>query len=456
MGPDGMPYWYLRLAAPSFARPIAHLFSTSISTSIVPTQWKQATIMPLPKIPLPSSCADYRPISLTPILSRLLERLVLRQYLHPAIEEVKENSNSDQCNLDFSNQFAYLPTGSTTAALTYLLHTITSLLETNSHVHVISCDFSKAFDTIRHDSLLHKLANLPIPDSIFNWIKDFLTDRVHTTRFSGQVSTKAFINAGVVQGSALGPVAFIVSASDYRPLTKGNAASKYADDTYLIVPAINTSFIPAELDHLASWALCNNLRMNPTKSSEMVIRKPRCRAPVPPLLPGLPRVDTMKVLGVTLQPDLRITAHVNELTRKAGQTLYALKTIKANGLSVSHMDKIAGALLTQIMTYASPAWWGFSSAEDKVRLQALLNKAKKWGLCTVAPTLALLAERADDKLFRAASSNPLHLLHQLLPPLRNTRYALRARAHPFIIPPTSNMLSKTFLHRLLNKSRYTS
>jgi hypothetical protein len=76
--------------------------------------------------------------------------------------------------LDFDDQFAFRPSGSTTAAVIALLHTVESMLSSSDYVHVFSFDFSKAFDTVRHSTLMHKMAALEMPDNIYNWIMEFL------------------------------------------------------------------------------------------------------------------------------------------------------------------------------------------------------------------------------------------------------------------------------------------
>jgi hypothetical protein len=87
---------------------------------------------------------------------------------------------------------------------------ITGLLETQPLVRVIALDFSKAFDTVRHAQLMHKLGKLSIPSKINGWVANFLSSRSHTTIFEGHTSPLSHINASVVQGSALGPPAFVI------------------------------------------------------------------------------------------------------------------------------------------------------------------------------------------------------------------------------------------------------
>ena len=119
-----------------------------------------------------------RPISVVSVLSRLTERLITSNYIIPAM----------LTSLNLSNQYAYLPTRSTTAALFMILSKITSLLETNDFVYVITFDYLKAFDTISHSSVAFILARLPIPYNLYNWIVDYLTCRTQKTLFKQSVT----------------------------------------------------------------------------------------------------------------------------------------------------------------------------------------------------------------------------------------------------------------------------
>ena len=122
-------------------------------SGVVPTQWKKASITPVPKASNPATPADYRPISITPILSRVLEKRVVRKYIYPALLKPEVNSMTRPLNeLSFSDQFAFRPTGSTTAALITLFHIISDMLSTNKFVRVFALDFSKVFDTVKHET----------------------------------------------------------------------------------------------------------------------------------------------------------------------------------------------------------------------------------------------------------------------------------------------------------------
>ena len=150
--------------------------------STVPVQWKTSSITPVPKVEQPQTCADYRPISITPILARVMEKQIVMTFLYPVL------THPDSTHL-FEDQFAFRPTGSTTATLIYLLHTLTELLLFHDYVRVIALDFSKAFDTVRHFTLVSKLANFTLPDYPHYWIAHNLSCRQHQTKVNGRMSS---------------------------------------------------------------------------------------------------------------------------------------------------------------------------------------------------------------------------------------------------------------------------
>jgi len=150
----------------------------------VPQQWKEARIRPVPKVAAPEQHSDFRQISVTPILTRMMERAVVREFLYPAFL-------TPPPSLTFLDQFAFRPSGSTSAAIISLLSKVTDLLQSNSYVIVISLDFSKGFDTVRHSTLLTKMAELDLPVTVYNWIVDFFGGHAHRTMFNGEESSTA-------------------------------------------------------------------------------------------------------------------------------------------------------------------------------------------------------------------------------------------------------------------------
>jgi hypothetical protein len=449
-GLDNIPAWFLKIGAPFFATPVADLMNLSLSTQVVPSQWKTAYILPVPKIPVPRSPSDYRPISITPILSRIMERIVVKDYIYPSLQ-------SPPPGLSFSDQFAFQPSSSTTAALIHLLHTVINHLQSNPYVIIYALDFSKAFDSVRHSAVLHKFSRLDIPDHIYNWVEAFFRDHSHCTKFGDKVSGFRNILASIIQGSAIGPAAYVVTASDLHPLTPGNSMHKYADDTYLVIPAANVQSCAAEIAHIEKWAKENNLMLNYSKSVEIVFVPPRSHRAVEiplPAVPSITRVESIKALGVTISRKFAMTQHVDNLLAACAQTLFALRTLRQHGLPTSALHTVFHATVIAKLCHASPAWWGFTSAADRNRLEAFLRRSTQFGFRDVsAQTLSDICEQADRRLFDNIIRNDKHLLYQLLPPQRSQHYSLRQRYHNYQIPMrTSALNDNNFITRMLFKT----
>jgi hypothetical protein len=451
-GPDGLPAWFLRVGAPIFAKPLALLFNQSISTSNVPAQWKTSTILPIPKIALPKTLSDYRPISITSVLSRILERIVVSTHLYPVL-------STSPAHLNLDDQYAFRPTGSTAAALVSLLQTVSVMLETQPYVRVIALDFSKAFDSVRHSTLLEKLSQLDLQDNIYNWIVDFVEGRAHCTRFNDEISALATITASVVQGSALGPAAYAVAASDLHPVTPGNDMKKFADDTYLVVPANNSSTCDLELAHLENWSTTNNLKLNRSKCSEIVFvrRSQRQKAPViPSEIVGIPRVTSMVILGVTVTNNFSFKEHIDSTLNSCSQSLHALRTLRAHGLKEQLIHKIYQATVLSKIMYCSPVWRGFLSSNEMCRLESFLRKSIKLNFCNPNQlSFEMLFNKADSVLFNKIISNPQHVLYPLLTSKVDHAHNLRRRAHDFKLPSkSSKLLECNFITRLLYTNIY--
>ena len=323
-GPDGIPFWFFRLAAHLLAGPLAHIYSLSLNSAVVPTQWKKAIITPIAKISKPVALTDYRPISVTSVLSRILERHIVSTYVYPALLD-------PPLDLDFTNQYAFRPSGSCTAALIAILADVSDLLKKNDCVILIALDFSRAFDSIKHEKLFENYYKLKLQNKAYNWLLSFFKNRTHSTKFMGLESTELVINSSVVQGSGLGPASYSVAASGLRPKSNKIKMHKFADDTTLITAGANYSDLSDELNHIESWAGSCNLKLNKSKSYEIIFTKKRCRLTValPEPTLDIKRVDSIKLLGVTLHNKLSMDEHVNKILAGCSSSLYALNSLRA-------------------------------------------------------------------------------------------------------------------------------
>ena len=206
---------------------------------IVPTQWKTAIISLIPKVANPQQPSDFRPISVTPVLSRMLERLVVCHHIYPAIMHLPPG-------LCFTDQYAFRPTGSTTAAIIALLYTVRSMLTENLYVHVFALDFSEAFDTIPLSTLMDQMSNLPLHDNILQLDCQFFCKAINTALNFCRICVRYCDWCGKChpRSDCLGPACYIVAASDLQASHTRNVIIKFADDTYLIVPAANSATCP--------------------------------------------------------------------------------------------------------------------------------------------------------------------------------------------------------------------
>jgi Reverse transcriptase (RNA-dependent DNA polymerase) len=329
------------------------------------------------------------------------------------------------------------------------------MLQSSPYVHIIALDFSKAFDTVRHHTLLSKFNRFPITDNLYNWLVSYFAGRAHSTKIQGITSPAIPINASIIQGSSIGPTSYVINASDLKTIILGNKMHKYADDTYLLIPSNNSRLIQDELDHIETWSTVNNLRLNRSKSTEMVVRYRRAKFCFPPPVLGLERVDSLNILGVTISCYLSMQEHITNLVISTNQALYALKIIKAHGISHSGLINICRATLISRLLYASCAWWGFATQTEIGHLQSVLSKAARWGMWGgQTDTLTDMFRSADDKLFQKVLRNPAHVLFPLLPRKKELTYNLRPRAHQCILPISSTAASKNFVQRMLFKHAY--
>jgi len=313
-------------------------------------------------------------------------------------------------------------------------------------VTLISLDFSKAFDTVRHSTLADKLSRLDIPDCIYNWLVEFLRERRHTTKFQGRLSELASISASIVQGSGVGPADFVVNSSDLQPVHSENLIIKFADDSYLLVGSKMRDTVQEELESVKSWAEVNNLQLNKGKSREMIIHR-RANVEPPAPLSGVTRVTTMKILGVTIRSDLRATSHVDEILASCSGSLHALRTLRSHGLSSEALQVVTDATTISRLLYAVPAWWGYTSAEDRSRIEKFLIRTKRMGYLRMdSPSANEMARMADDRLLSAVIWNEDHVLRKLFPPTIKRHYSLRPRRHDFILPTKDD---KNFIPRAL-------
>ena len=223
--PQGFLPVFFKHISKVLAPKLAVLFRSLLRSGSFPPCWRLANVTPIPKGSSPTSNpSEYRPISITPILSKVFERLISRR-IYRFVEDL---------NLLPRNQFGFRKGLSTMDALLYLTHDSQSALDSGHESRLVSLDFSSAFDRVNHKALLYKVRSLGIGGPLLNILSDFLSHRRQRVSVDGCFSQFTVMRSGVPQGSVLGPLLFIIYTSDMWNDIESDMVS-YADDTTLSV-----------------------------------------------------------------------------------------------------------------------------------------------------------------------------------------------------------------------------
>ena len=316
-GLDGIPSSMLRIASPVIALPVCSIINTSISTCSIPSVWKKALVKPLHKGGSKDTLANYRPISLLPVTSKVLEAVVRDQV----------TSHLQGHNLLSPWQSGFRPGHSTTTTLLHVTSEWYSALDQGFVVGAVFLDIAKAFDTVNHTLLLSRLANLGFDPATCEWFCCYLRDRHQCTAIDDNCSEEAVVTSGVPQGSVLGPLLFSLFVNSLPTHLEGVSTVMFADDTTLYVIGHSTTEISAKLScALASahkWLLESGLHLNAAKTKCMLIHSCRRRS-LPPLeiqLNGtsIQQVQSYKYLGVVISDTLSWSQHIDLVRSRAAK-----------------------------------------------------------------------------------------------------------------------------------------
>jgi hypothetical protein len=419
-GSDGLHPKLIKAAAYELAEPLAHLFAVSIETGAVPKKWKLAHVIPVPKTKKPT-INTLRPISLLPVFSKLLEKLVLGSVLPNLIR------------LYGSNQFGFRPATSTLHAHIFIHDYITRLLDRDETAGVImtTYDMSKAFDRLKHDALLRSLRDSDLPKGFIFWCIDFLRGRKQQVRISHALSSLENVTSGIPQGSVIAPYLFAAHMGKLKPYDGGHLTTKYADDIVTLIPFHPTSDVSAIVNdkvlEMEFWCSNHGLVLNVNKTKSMLIRK----TGVPTAITTTP--DTMNrtelhILGITYQSNLSWASHVNSMCKKASQRLFVLRKLK-HLVGRRDLLKIYKALIMSIFDYCCPLFVGINKQEED-KIDSLTKRCHRIICgheckCDILTPLGTRRNHLALKIFKKMTT-PDHILHHLLPEVlpRTTHYSI--------------------------------
>ena len=373
-GIDGINRKLLLLPLKVLAPVITHIFNFSLSTNSFPSAWRIARIIPIPKSKDPKSFSQYRPISILPFLSKVLERIVseqLNQYL-------LENRILSQFQSGFRSGH------STVTALIKVCDDIRFNMEKQNLTIIALLDFSNAFNTVDTDLLIAVLQSINISSEATGWFRNYLSNRRQYVQANDKSSSSCSLSAGVPQGGVLSPLLFSIFINTVSQ-TLSSSFHLYADDLQIYLAALSSDMdktickFNEDLHNISVWSKSYGLTINPSKSQVSIIGSSKQLKKLD--LKRLPSIQlsgvdlslsaSIRNLGIILDNSLSWSAQIAEISRRLFASIGSLKRYK-HFLPVKTKTTLAHSLLLPILDYADSCYPDLSE-EQLNKLERLQN-----------------------------------------------------------------------------------
>ncbi len=328
-GPDNISNIFLKRCAQGLCKPLSKIFNLSLKTGTFPTKWKLANVTPIFKNKGNNKlCNYYRPISLLPCVSKVLEK-VMFSHIYEFLRKNKVIA---------PNQSGFTPKDSAIMQVSHIVDQITKSMDKGQEVTAVFLDLAKAFDVVWRKGLLFKLNRVGIRDShnckSHSWFASYLSDRPQRVVINGKCSSIMYNNSGVPQGSVLGPLMFLIYINDLVYDLKCQSYL-FADDTSLFDSAENfydsISRINDDLQTIRNWARKWKIKINAEKTEGLLISRKGSNYATPYItLNGchVNFVQSHKHVGIWLNTKLDWKTHINDLVSKANKRMGILRKFK--------------------------------------------------------------------------------------------------------------------------------
>ena len=249
----------------------------------------------------------------------------------------------------------------------------------NCSVRIFFADFTKGFDLIDHSALLDELKSFNIDQTLFFWVRSFLTNRIQAVCVGSSLSPWKQVNGGVPQGTKLGLTLFAVMIN--KLLKNWHMRTKYVDDTtaFEIIPRNSVSVLDIVVREIHDYCIEHKMELNPKKCKEMYVDfMKNSITTLQPISIGnkeVERVRTYKLLGVIISDDLKWNAHAEYVIAKAAKRLYALRLLKRAGVMPKDILKVYLCNVRSVLEYAVQVWQDIpaylSDAIESIQRRAL-------------------------------------------------------------------------------------
>ena len=326
------------------------LFTKSLETGKVPSDWNHANVTPVLKKGDKHNPGNYRPISITCIACKLLEHI----FASNMMQHLETN------NILYELQHGFRAKRSCESQIISLIHDLSQNNDKNIQTDLIIMDFAKAFDKVPHKRLLYKMKYFGISEQIINWVKSFLSNRTQTVLLENMTSSKIPVTSGVPQGTVLGPILFLIYINDLPEYIKHSRIRLFADDSMIyrqIKSQSDCLKLQEDLEAAIKWEQDWLMSFHPDKCNIMNITTKRNPIHFYYNMHGhiLESVQHAKYLGVTISTDLKWNTHIQQTAAKANKSLcFIRRNLKVQSQTIK--ERAYQTLIRPKLEYCCTVW----------------------------------------------------------------------------------------------------